>query len=79
MSEERGTTGIERRLRLCALLVLAGVVVELVSLQWSHPAAFLLFAIAGGALTGAGVLLYLYSLVAKAEAQTAPARTSRTL
>jgi hypothetical protein len=68
MSANDATTGLERRLRLAALLVLAGAAVELVSLKWSHPTAFILFAVGGGALTGAGVLLYLYSLISPAEA-----------
>ncbi len=55
--------GIEWRLRIAAVLVLAGLVVEGASLTWSHPTAFLVFAIGSGGLVGVGVLSYLHSLV----------------
>ena len=57
----------ERRIRVAAGLVLAGLIVELIALRWSHPAAFLAYAMWGIPLVGAGVLLFLYSLVSKAE------------
>jgi len=57
----------ERRIRVAAGLVLAGLIVELIALRWSHPTAFLAYAMLGIPLVGAGVLLFLYSLVAKAE------------
>jgi hypothetical protein len=60
-------------LRLSGVLLLLGLCVEAISLRWIHPIAFILFFVAGGTLLAAGVLLYLYSLVAKAhlhESQT---------
>ena len=54
---------LERRLRLSGLLLIAGLLVELVSLYWSHPTAFLLFLLLGGLLMAAGIALYLLSLV----------------
>ena len=57
----------ERRIRVAAGLVLAGLIVELIALRWSHPTAFLAYAMLGIPLVGAGVLLFLYSLVSKAE------------
>jgi hypothetical protein len=62
MSEEQ-QGWLERRLRVCGALVSGGLLVEVVSLQWAHPTAFLLFALLGGALVGLGVLVYLYALV----------------
>ena len=56
-------TKLERRLRLSGLLLIAGLLVELVSLYWSHPTAFLLFLLLGGLLMAAGIALYLLSLV----------------
>lgn len=56
---------MHRRLRLSACLVLAGLVIETVSLLWSHPTAFLVFMFAGGLLLGAGILLFLHSLAAR--------------
>jgi hypothetical protein len=55
--------GIERRVRVSGLLVLTGLLIELLVLRWSHPTAFLAFALIGMPLVGAGVLIFLYSLV----------------
>jgi hypothetical protein len=41
---------IERRIRLAGILLIAGLLVELVTLRWSHPTAFLFFLLLGGAL-----------------------------
>jgi hypothetical protein len=63
---------IERRLRIAGGMIIAGLLVELFSLRWSHPTAFLVFIVFGGALIGIGILFYLYSLVSRApvEAQS---------
>jgi hypothetical protein len=55
--------GIERRVRVSGLIVLTGLLIELLVLRWSHPTAFLAFALIGMPLVGAGVLIFLYSLV----------------
>lgn len=55
--------GLIRRLRLSGLLVILGLIVELVTLFWAHPTAFLVFLGLDGLLVGAGVLLYLFSIV----------------
>jgi len=57
------TDRVERRLRIAGILIILGLVVELISLSWSHPTAFLFFVIVGGMLMAAGMLFYLYSLV----------------
>ena len=54
---------MEKRLRLAASLVLAGLLVELITLFWSHPTTFLVFLILGGSLIFLGVLVYLLSLL----------------
>lgn len=56
---------IERRLRVAGILIIAGLLVELFSLRWSHPTAFLIFIMLGGTLIGIGILVYLYSLVSR--------------
>lgn len=53
----------ERRIRTAALLEIIGLVVEVLSLRWSHPTAFLLFVGAGGLLLAAGILLYLHTAI----------------
>jgi hypothetical protein len=55
-----------RRLQLSGALIAAGLLVEVVTLYWSHPLTFLTFIFLGGSLVGAGVLLYLYSIVSHA-------------
>jgi hypothetical protein len=54
---------MERRVRISAAFVSLGLIVELTALRWSHPTAFLVFALAGIPLVGAGVVVFLYSLV----------------
>ena len=53
---------LPRRLRWAGLLVGLGLVVEAATLGWSHPTAFLVFLLVGGALVAAGILVYLLSL-----------------
>jgi uncharacterized membrane protein YczE len=57
------TTKIERRIRLAGILLIAGLLVELVTLRWSHPTAFLFFLLLGGLLMALGIGVYLLSLV----------------
>ncbi|HJS75413.1 MAG TPA: hypothetical protein VJ921_14070 [Vicinamibacteria bacterium] len=54
---------LQRRLRLSSILIAAGLVVEMVTLFWSHPLTFIAFLLLGGTLVALGVLLYLYSIV----------------
>jgi hypothetical protein len=56
--------GIERRLQVAGALIASGLLVELVSLIWSHPTAFLFFLLLGGLLMAVGILFFLSSLVA---------------
>ena len=58
---------LARRLRIAGILVLIGLLIELISLQWSHPTAFLFFVIFGGIFFLFGILFYLYSLVPRGE------------
>jgi hypothetical protein len=54
---------IERRIRLAALLVLAGLVVEAVTLNILHPLSFVFFAMFGVLLIGAGIIVFLLTLL----------------
>ena len=45
-----------------ALLVFAGLIIEIVSLPWSHPLTFTLFLV-GAAVTFVGSLLYLWRVL----------------
>ena len=54
---------IEKRIRWAGLLICLGLIVQLLSLIWVHPLAFMGFLMVGCPLMLAGVLLYLDSLV----------------
>jgi hypothetical protein len=56
-------TKLQRRLRVSSTMVLLGLLVELASLLWSHPTAFMFFLGPGALLMVIGILIYLYSLV----------------
>jgi hypothetical protein len=58
---------MQRRVRISGTLVLLGLLVEMVSLLWSHPSAFIFFLMPGALLMASGILLYLFSLVSVAE------------
>jgi len=60
-------TRLERCLRLAGYLLIVGWLVELVTLHWAHPTAFLFFALLGGSLMGLGILSYLLALVTDTE------------
>jgi hypothetical protein len=59
------TTTIEQRIRWSGLLVVTGLLVQLMTMSWSHPLAFMAFLVIGCPITLAGVLLYLFSLATK--------------
>jgi len=54
---------MEKRIRLSGSLLLIGLLVEVFSLLWSHPTAFIVFFVVGGLSMAAGILIFLYSLV----------------
>jgi hypothetical protein len=56
---------IEQRIRWAGLLVITGLLVQLLTMSWSHPLAFMAFLMVGCPLILAGVLIYLVSLVTK--------------
>jgi hypothetical protein len=61
---------MQRRIRTSSTLVLLGLIVEMASLLWSHPTAFVLFLTLGASLIGLGILIYFYSLVSIPETPT---------
>lgn len=65
MSAARATTPARprRRLSWAAWLIAIGLLIEVISLIWSHPTAFLLFLAPGAVLVAAGVLLFLWEIV----------------
>ena len=53
---------LRRRLRLAAILMTLGLLVEVATLRSVHPFAFLAFAFLGMTLVGAAVVLYLIAI-----------------
>ena len=51
------------KLKIAGYLLLAGLAVEGITLNWSHPTSFLLFIILGGVLILAGIAIYLVEIV----------------
>jgi hypothetical protein len=62
--------GVQRALQFSGVLILVGLLTEIVTLVWEKPLAFLVFVGLGGGLVIAGILVYLYSLVAAASGTT---------
>lgn len=54
---------IETRIKWASLLIGAGLLIQVGTLFRIHPLAFVAFVVIGCPLVGAGVLLYLWSLV----------------
>jgi hypothetical protein len=55
--------GIRRFLQLASILIILGLLVEIITLLWFHPLSFVFFIFVGVILIGAGILVYLISLV----------------
>lgn len=54
---------IERRLRISAVCLVAGLFIELITLFSARPTAFLFFVGLGGLFIAAGIALYLLTLL----------------
>jgi hypothetical protein len=54
---------ITKRLRVAAMFIIAGVLVQGLSLIWNHPLSFLAFLGIGGLAALAGIVVYLFALV----------------
>ena len=57
------TVTIERRIRRSGMLIVLGLLLQMLTLLWTHPLAFMCFLLIGCPLVAAGMLLFLYSLV----------------
>ncbi|MGC1911926.1 MAG: hypothetical protein WA660_08840 [Candidatus Acidiferrales bacterium] len=58
-----GQIGMRRLLQVSSALVIAGLLIEVVSLLWFHPLSFALFAFVAATLVGLGIVVYLVLLV----------------
>jgi hypothetical protein len=55
---------LERRFRWAGVLVTAGLLLQLSVSEWIHPLAFVTFLMVACPLVGAGMLTFLWALVA---------------
>ena len=46
-------------------MVAAGLILQTLSMLWTHPLAFMFFLMVGCPLVGAGILSFLYALVSE--------------
>jgi hypothetical protein len=54
---------LQRRLKIAAYLLIAGLIVEGITLYWFSPLSFMLFIGVGGTLVGVGIIVYLIAIV----------------
>ena len=54
---------IRRFLQVSSVLIIVGLLLEIVSVLWFHPLAFVLFVFVSATLTGLGIVIFLLSLV----------------
>jgi len=68
---------IAHRLRIAGILIVLGLIVQLLTLDWNHPITFLLFLGVGGLLLFAGMAVYLWSLVSEKQVSADIVRHNR--
>ncbi len=56
-------TPIESRIRTSGFLIAAGLFIQILTLCFTHPLAFMSFLLIGCPLVASGILFFLYSLV----------------
>jgi polyferredoxin len=69
------TYRLQRRLKIAAYLLIAGLLVEAVTFYWSSPLSFMLFIGVGGTLIGLGIIVYLTAIVDPMNRPNATAET----
>ena len=57
--------GLEKRIRVAAWLVCAGLLIAGGTLFWEHPVSFLVYLLVGGVLVLAGIAWYLLTLLTR--------------
>ena len=63
---------VEKRLKLAASLVAAGLLIQLGSLLPVHPLAFIVFVGIGAPVMAVGVIVFLWSLISAPHADHSP-------
>jgi hypothetical protein len=55
---------LQQKLKIAAYLLIAGLIIEVITLYWTSPLSFMLFIGAGGTLIALGIIVYLIAIVA---------------
>jgi hypothetical protein len=58
------TPQLQRRLKIAAYLLIAGLMVEVLTLYWSSPLSFMFLIGVAGTLVAVGVIVYFTAIVA---------------
>jgi hypothetical protein len=61
---DENTSRLQRRLKIAAYLLIAGLIIEAVTLYWFSPLSFMLFMGVGGSLVVLGIIIYLLAILA---------------
>ena len=62
-------TKTESRIRWSGFFIVLGLAIQMITLIWVHPLAFMAFLLVGCPLVAIGILVFLYSIVSHQEAQ----------
>jgi predicted membrane channel-forming protein YqfA (hemolysin III family) len=65
---ELSANPMNKRLRLAGSFIVAGLLIQALSLLWNHPLSFIAFLVIGGLLVAIGVVIYLLALVSASAA-----------
>ena len=55
---------LQQKLKIAAYLLIAGLIVEMITLYWFSPLSFMLFMAVSGTLVVLGIIIYLLAIVA---------------
>ena len=61
---DENTSRLQRRLKIAAYLLIAGLIIETITLYWTSPLSFMIFIGASGTLIALGMIVYLIAIVA---------------
>ena len=54
---------LQQKLKIAAYLLMAGLIIEAITLYWTSALSFMLFIGLGGTLVGLGIIIYLVAIV----------------
>jgi hypothetical protein len=56
-------SSLQRKLKIAAYWLIAGLAIEGITLHWAHPTSFVLFIVLAGTLVLVGIAIYLIAIV----------------